>query len=137
MNHAHRMFALSVALLALPAIAIAGASADCDEPQTQFEINQCAQEEYERSDKALNLAYQEYRAGLPDFQKALLKKAQLSWIRFRDDACEFEASAVEGGSMQPMVYSQCRSDYTLRRLERIEALSACKLMPNPGKECAG
>lgn len=131
MNHAYRRLALAAALLALPAIA----SADCDAPQTQFEMNQCAQEEYERSDKALNLAYQEYRAGLPDSQKALLKQAQLSWIRFRDDACEFEASAVEGGSMQPMVYSQCRSDYTLRRLERIQALAACKLMPNPGKDC--
>ncbi len=132
MHHANRLVQICVAIIAYPSFAIAS----CEEPDTQFEMNMCAHEEFKQHDEALNLAYQKYRAGLPDSQKKLLKDAQVFWIKFRDASCKFEASAVEGGSMQPMAYSMCLTDYTIMRLERIKALSECKLMPNPGKDCA-
>ncbi len=132
MYQPNKIARLSAILIALPCIAIAG----CNEPSTQLEMNMCAQKEFDRNDKDLNLAYQNYRDGLPESQRKLLRNAQISWIKFRDASCAFEASAVDGGSMQPMVYALCLSDYTKKRLERIVALSECKLMPNPGKDCA-
>lgn len=111
------------------------AAADCQDAQSQAEMNQCAHATYEREDAALNLAYSKYRSGLSADEQRMLKSAQAQWIRFRDLACAFETSSVAGGSMHPMVHSLCLADYTRERRQRIEDLASCKHAPSPGKAC--
>ncbi len=61
-------------------------------------MNQCGGSDLERETKKINKAYNDYRAKLTPEQKLEFKEVQLAWIKFKDVACKFEASGVEGGS---------------------------------------
>ena len=72
-------------------------------------MNQCAAQQHAAADKELNALYQQITTrlkGNPDSKK-LLVGAQRSWIAFRDAECKFSASGVEGGSVYPLIYSNC------------------------------
>jgi uncharacterized protein YecT (DUF1311 family) len=45
----------------------------------------------------------------------ILIKAQKCWIKFRDSHCEFEISEYEGGSIQPLIKSNCLKEQTIDR----------------------
>lgn len=102
------------------------AKADCGDPQTQLELNECAAEEYEAADKELNAVYSSYRKSLPAESKTMLKEAQSAWIKFRDLSCAFEASGSIGGSIYHMVLSSCLAEKTRIRTEEIKKLGACE-----------
>ncbi|HVG31305.1 MAG TPA: lysozyme inhibitor LprI family protein [Pyrinomonadaceae bacterium] len=90
----------------------------CPEAHTQLDMNQCADAQYRKADAELNRAYQQLvrASGGSD---AKLKAAQLAWLKFRDAECDYEASAYEGGSMMPMVYSFCLRDATAARARQL------------------
>jgi uncharacterized protein YecT (DUF1311 family) len=46
--------------------------------------------------------------------------------KYRDAACQFEASGVAGGSAQSMVHSECMVTQTNERLKYMRLLSNCK-----------
>ncbi|HCS45087.1 MAG TPA: urease-associated protein, partial [Pseudomonas sp.] len=81
------------------------------------------------ADKELNALYQQMTARLksssPDSRK-LLVSAQRSWIAFRDAECKFSASAVEGGSVYPLIYSNCITDLTKARVETFKNYLKCQ-----------
>lgn len=111
--------------LALP-VCLKVYAAGCDAPATQMEMNQCAAQEYEKANKELNNVYSGYRTRLSDSQKQQLKDTQLAWIKFRDLACEFESSGIEGGSAKSMVRNGCLAGKTRIRLAEIKALASCE-----------
>lgn len=88
--------------------------------QTQAEMNQTALNDYKVVDQKLNKVYQELIKNLPPKEKALLIKAQKSWIAFRDSDCEFAISAYEGGSIQPLIKYTCLTEATQKRIEALE-----------------
>lgn len=91
------------------------AKAACNEPQNQTEMNICAAEEFKAADEELNRIYNANIGNLDASHKAALKKAQRTWIRYRDEACKSYSLQAEGGSMQPMLYNMCRTRLTGER----------------------
>ncbi len=59
-------------------------------------------------------------------QQTLLKQAQQAWIALRDADCAFLASGAEGGSMQPMLVSQCMTDKSVERESFLASLLRCE-----------
>ncbi|WAH53324.1 lysozyme inhibitor LprI family protein [Pseudescherichia vulneris] len=104
-----------------------GALADeCDTASTQSDLNSCTAQQYQAADKKLNETYQAamQRAAAP--QRALLQKAQQTWISVRDADCALIASGTEGGSVQPMIHNQCLHDKTAEREAFLASLMQCE-----------
>jgi uncharacterized protein YecT (DUF1311 family) len=85
------MIRLAVAS-AVTALAIRSASA-----QSQMELNAQAGADLRKSDEQLNIVYNKLRAKISDAGKTSLQIAQQSWLRFRDQECEFETMGTVGG----------------------------------------
>ncbi|MEM9922740.1 MAG: lysozyme inhibitor LprI family protein [Cyanobacteria bacterium P01_D01_bin.50] len=94
---------------------------NCDDSANlnQQQMNQCAQISYQEYDKKLNQAYQQLLPKLPESRREKLKKAQQLWIPYRDAKCDFDRSAVEGGSMAPTIYYGCLGDTTAARTKQL------------------
>ncbi|MBP9134688.1 MAG: DUF1311 domain-containing protein [Saprospiraceae bacterium] len=88
--------------------------------QTQLEMNLDAQKSYKSADLELNKVYKLLMKELDPEAKALLKKAQQDWIKYRDSHCTFEGQMFEGGSAQPMVISSCMEIVTKARTEELK-----------------
>jgi uncharacterized protein YecT (DUF1311 family) len=114
---------LAVAALLASSAALAD---DCSNANTQTEMNQCAAAQYQAADKKLNETWEQALKRASGNQQALLKKAQLAWISLRDADCAFLASGAEGGSMQPMLISQCMTDKSVEREAFLASLLQCE-----------
>ncbi|MBP1848689.1 lysozyme inhibitor LprI family protein [Rhizobium halophytocola] len=106
---------------------------DCDNANTQMEMNICAGEDYDAADADLNAQWKITRKAMADIdadidepddqgaEKALLA-AQRAWIQYRDGQCEAVAFGYYGGSMRPMVEQSCLADLTRKRTEELKAM---------------
>ncbi len=103
-------------------------SSACDAAQTQLELNECSAKALGVSDKKLNQLYRTVEGRLAGDADArgLLVDAQRRWIAFRDAECAFRTSAVQGGSIEPMVRSLCLTSLTDARITDLEALLSCE-----------
>ncbi|MCC5598447.1 lysozyme inhibitor LprI family protein [Nostoc favosum] len=122
---------LTLSSLDTPTMTIAGTTPDlreirlvqrvnCNNPQTQTAINECAKLSYQNADKKLNRFYQQLLPTLERSRKQKLIAAQLAWIKFRDTNCEFERSKYEGGSIAPSIYSGCLENTTKLRTQELQ-----------------
>ncbi|AXI62562.1 urease-associated protein [Pseudomonas kribbensis] len=107
---------------------VAHAAVDCANASDQATMNQCAGQEYKAADKELNAVYQQITARLKDNAegKKLLVNAQRAWIGFRDAECNFSASGVAGGSVYPLIYSNCLTSVTKVRTEALKQYLKCE-----------
>ncbi len=112
------------ALLMLPAAGIM--AADCDKAETQMEMNTCAADAYNVADKALNSSYRQVLKRMSGDQKTLLQTAQRRWIAYRDADCDFMTSSTRGGSIHPMLISQCLQNKTEQRTKELQSLLNCE-----------
>lgn len=127
-------------VLTLFAIITAGAARaeddpapDCENPQTQAELNICAADSAEQADKALNAQYKLARQHALNWDKGLseggvsaeaaLKTAQRAWIAYRDAECDLEAVTIDGGSMQSMIISGCLETLSKARTQELKQIS--------------
>lgn len=106
----------------------AHAAVDCANASDQATMNQCAGQEFKSTDKELNVLYQQITGRLKDNpdRKKLLVGAQRAWIGFRDTECKFSASGVEGGSVYPLIYSNCLTAVTKARIEALKQYLTCQ-----------
>ncbi|MEL6470560.1 MAG: lysozyme inhibitor LprI family protein [Cyanobacteria bacterium J06623_4] len=91
----------------------------CEAPTTQLEMNQCAQQAYTIADAELNQVYQTLKSQLPTTGQQTLTEAELAWITFRDLDCGFDRDQYAGGSIAPMIYSDCQAEQTLLRTQEL------------------
>lgn len=112
-----------------------GQEIDCDNAETQFEMNHCSGLEFEAADKALNKTWSEIRAAVktidennkeyapyePSAADNLLK-AQRAWIDYRDGQCAAEAAQYAGGTIQPLIRSTCLTTMTKKRTEELQQM---------------
>ena len=122
---------LEIALIAVAVVASTPAhgvpdAGDCKAPQTQADINACAGLEAATAQARLDRLYGRYRTRLRPEQKAMLAEAQRRWIASRASWCDFVASGVEGGSVQPAVISRCLAEVTAQRIKELERVASCK-----------
>lgn len=101
---------------------------DCDNATDEGTMYQCAAQQYKAADKELNALYQHITTRLKDNPEAkkLLVGAQRSWIAFRDAECGFSASGVAGGSVYPLIYSNCTTKLTKARVEVFRTYLKCQ-----------
>jgi uncharacterized protein YecT (DUF1311 family) len=124
-----RPFCLALLCLAAPA---AAQELDCDNAMAQIELNQCAYQDWEAADAALNAVYKEviaaYKALDADLPEELgsgvetLRTAQKHWIAFRDTACEAEGFAMRGGSAEPLLVYGCMRLLTEERTAHLQGM---------------
>jgi uncharacterized protein YecT (DUF1311 family) len=106
---------------------------DCNNAQTQADMNQCAAEDYRTADAAMNAQWAETRAAMLAWDEATppsdnngaakrLLASQRAWLAYRDAACDLEGYSAEGGTMQPMMISSCLAELTKRRTEELKSL---------------
>jgi uncharacterized protein YecT (DUF1311 family) len=114
-----------VTFLMIPTLASHAEDApDCANPQTQGDMNICADQDFQKSDDGLNLVWDDAKTNAEndddtgEKSKALLT-AQRNWLSFRDSQCEFEGLAAAGGSMQPLLISSCKSKMTDERVKQL------------------
>jgi uncharacterized protein YecT (DUF1311 family) len=93
---------------------------NCNNPQSQSEMTACAGIAYQNADRKLNQIYQQLLPKLSSSRRQQLVTAQQAWIRFRDTSCNFEASAFEGGTIAPMIYSSCLARLTEQRIKDLQ-----------------
>jgi uncharacterized protein YecT (DUF1311 family) len=112
------------------------ANYNCADPQTQQEMNYCADKDFQKADKELNTVYKKAVASQAAIDKEAadssdqrtfgavkaLKKAQRGWIDYRDGQCEGEGFEVAGGSLQPMFVSGCKARLTQSRTKELREL---------------
>jgi uncharacterized protein YecT (DUF1311 family) len=112
--------------------------APCRTAQTQFELNQCACDEYKKADADLNKVYQQLlsvNAREQEFTEKL-KTAQRAWIVFRDAQLESLYPAIKDpraqyGSVYPMCYCLAQKELTLQRTDQLKRM----LNPKEGDPC--
>lgn len=106
---------------------------DCENAQTQADMNSCAALDFQKADKALNVQYKKTRAamvaidadldtGLKGAEQALVK-AQRAWVDFRDSQCDAEGFEARGGTMEPLLVSGCKTRLTETRTKELKALA--------------
>ena len=90
--------------------------------QTQMEMNQTAHNDFEKADAELNKVYKQVMKILNGKEKELLIKAQKDWLTFRDSHCKFEIEQYDGGSIQPLIYSNCLTELTIERITDLKTI---------------
>jgi uncharacterized protein YecT (DUF1311 family) len=99
---------------------------DCSSLQTQFDMNFCADQDFQKIDGTLNLIWDDAKTNAEneddtgDQSKTLLT-AQRNWLAYRNSQCEFEGLAAAGGSMQPMLVSECKTKMTDERVKLLRS----------------
>lgn len=115
-------------IAALLSFAIAGSSAwalDCNNAQTQADMDECASQALNKADAELNQTYVDYRKRLDKAQQNQIRDVQLAWIKYRDLSCKYATSRGTGGSAHNMALQSCLTEKTLERTKELKALSAC------------
>ena len=110
----------------------------CDKAETQAEMTACSGEQYRKADTRLNKVYAKVLSllehdlrdagGGNDKQQETyertaidkLKTAEKAWIQYRDLHCDAAGQQYEGGSMRPMIVSDCLKQTTDHRIEEIK-----------------
>ncbi|WP_008316411.1 lysozyme inhibitor LprI family protein [Leptolyngbya sp. PCC 6406] len=96
---------------------------ECNNPQTQVDMNRCAAAEYAQADAKLNQVYQAVKSPLSAAKAEQLVSAELAWITFRDTNCDFVQAQFAGGSIQPLVYSGCMTTTTRDRTDILQGFT--------------
>jgi uncharacterized protein YecT (DUF1311 family) len=95
---------------------------DCQKAATQLELNRCAALNAKAADRKLNQVYQQVQARYQDSQQTpLLVTAEVAWIKYRDASCTFSERRYAGGSIAPMIYSNCIERLTRQRTQELES----------------
>jgi uncharacterized protein YecT (DUF1311 family) len=93
---------------------------NCKSPQTTLDQNLCSSQEFQAADRKLNQVYQQLQAKLNSTQKQRLIVAQRTWLKFRDESCNYEKGQFEGGSLAASTYVYCRARVTQERIKDLE-----------------
>ena len=122
------------ALAAGPGLAQAGGEpkVDCRNPQGTPEVGYCAEQDFDRADARLNVAYKAMlrRIDTSDFYdakskaalKAAIQDAQRKWLAFRDADCKQAVGiAWNGGTGTGAAISACMAEKTVTRAKEFES----------------
>lgn len=119
--------ALALVLLASGiGTARAGAAGDCSNEVTQTDLNICFDKLFRRADAELNRVYAQVRGKISPAGQSMLRDVERAWLDYRDKECEFETAGSAGGSIRPMLVSQCLAALTNRRIRELETQRDCK-----------
>ncbi|MFC0178940.1 lysozyme inhibitor LprI family protein [Thorsellia kenyensis] len=135
-----KTFYFLIALLFLSSLNVQ-AEINCDDDTKPIYMNECANMQFKEADAELNQLYSiivsrlktsdamqdnEHNRGMADVSLLdKLKKSQRLWIQFRDAECKIAAHSVYGGSIEPVIYSECLTKITQKRNEELLKYTLC------------
>jgi uncharacterized protein YecT (DUF1311 family) len=124
----------------LPALLLAQSAGaepalDCAAAITQFDMTDCATQDWQRADDELNAQWERTAAHMrqrdamydhshddrPGFHEQLLA-AQRAWLTYRDTHCATEGYLARGGTLEPMLVAQCKADLTRQRTRQLQSI---------------
>jgi uncharacterized protein YecT (DUF1311 family) len=105
--------------------AIAAPPADCGALTAQAERAQCVFADFEAAGTDYAKAYADLRRGLPPAQRQRALRMQKSWLDYRSAACDFEAGALQGGSLHSEVRWRCAARLTRKRAAELRRMANC------------
>lgn len=83
---------------------------------TQQEMNQIAQEGYQKWDETLNIVWKLLEANLSEADMEALRKEEREWIASRDAEIQAAGLESEGGSIQPLLEADRGAELTKARV---------------------
>ena len=127
------IFLLVTLVFASQAFAQSDEEFDCSKPDDlpQMGLNFCADEDFEAADIKLNEIWVEVRykiraneTEVEEFKGwfDIALTAQRQWLTYRDTQCDAEGFSFNGGSMQSMVVSGCKSRMTEARTQELRQM---------------
>ena len=110
------------------ALLLAATVNPCAAAVTQVDMNACWANRAKQADGMLYAIYAKVTAGLHGLGVDIpsLADAQIAWIVMRDKTCAFETSLYAGGSIAPMISSECVARVTQARTVRLAAFLSAK-----------
>ncbi|WP_244814451.1 lysozyme inhibitor LprI family protein [Caballeronia sp. Lep1P3] len=113
-------------LLVATAPAWADSSACMKNAATQIAMDECAGRDLKAADQTLNDTYRTLLGKVSKDGAEQLRKAQRSWLAWRDAQCEFDTMATRGGSIHSMEYAMCVEKLTEAQTAHLQAQLHCK-----------
>jgi uncharacterized protein YecT (DUF1311 family) len=100
---------------------------DCGRFTVQMEMNECANDNAQAADDALNALYKQVMASRrSQSDKDGLKQSERSWIKYRDKTCADQVGPQEdGGSIWPMDMANCEQKQTDARILTLKRMLTC------------
>ncbi|HEY2070770.1 MAG TPA: lysozyme inhibitor LprI family protein [Rhizomicrobium sp.] len=128
------MASASFLVIAAAAVTIAGASppaqqqpaVDCKQAATQADLDYCAGQDFKAQDAKLNALYQQLMAKYDVQNQALLRAAEEKWIAWRDSECAYETALTVGGTIHPMMETECETEKTAAHIKELERQLTCE-----------
>lgn len=127
-----RLVLVSMALAVLGGAATAQ-QIDCANAVSQIDMTDCAKQDFDAADQALNDSYKaamemmkSIDAELPKSEQgavAALKAAQRAWILVRDNTCSAEGFLWAGGSGRGLAELSCKARLTISRTDDLNLLA--------------
>jgi uncharacterized protein YecT (DUF1311 family) len=93
------------------------AALNCGATATQIDLDACAAAAQSRNSKLEAAAFASAQEHTHD--SALLNVSEARWLAFRTSACNYVYEAYAGGTIAPMLYSQCLADAAQARVRDI------------------
>jgi len=113
-----RTFVIALGMLL---VGLTGAQASgCGTLSTQAAMNKCADKAYKSSDRRMNRVYRVAMKAQSGDHRQALRKAQRSWVVFRNNACKSYSNLGDAGSMRPLLFSDCLAQLTLERTKMLQ-----------------
>ncbi len=114
-------FVLAANILPLGTFANAqNSKINCSTATATPELKYCSQQSYAAADKQLNQVYKQVQSTLKGQQKQLLTSGQQSWIKFRDNNCDFEVYGSRGGTGYEIFRNGCLERLTKERTKHLQ-----------------
>ena len=88
----------------------------CANAMTQADMTMCSGKALEQANATLAKVYDALLKGLDADHKPILQKAEAAWETFRTAECELQGSQNLGGSIYPMVVSDCQAAMANQRV---------------------
>ena len=112
-------------------------SADaCLNAVSQNELNACAAQEAEKADAEMAIALAKAKKAMEAIDKDVsevrpnpaggveaLELSQQGWLQYREGRCVIEGFNERGGSMEPMMVSQCEEEMTRARIAELNEMA--------------
>ena len=104
---------------------VAVAPDPCASASTQAALNACAYESFLAASAAMSPQLRQIESALTPPKRNAWRNVQKAWMTFRTQSCQFESSAVQGGSARPMVQWQCAARMTRERTAALARFASC------------
>ncbi len=132
-----RLVAAALLLAVCCSVTHAAPALNCKDPQSNYEMKMCADQDLKKADAELKIAYDKAIAharetdrwsrtrkvsqNKPD-DEPLLREAQRAWVSFRDANCKYQYQIYYGGSHAGLAYLLCMADTTKARVKELRQL---------------